>query len=68
MFIRLRWIGLGAGVGGLLTASLLVTGVLIGYYNTDVLEAEQIETGLVLLVELCKFLLCLYVPVSFSIF
>ncbi|XP_073233069.1 nose resistant to fluoxetine protein 6-like [Porites lutea] len=42
---RLRWIGLGAGVGGLLTASLLVTGVLIGHYNTDVLEAEQIETG-----------------------
>ena len=45
LFIRLRWIGLGAGVGGLLTASLLVTGVLIGHYNTDVLEAEQIETG-----------------------
>lgn len=42
---RLRWIGFGAGVGGLLTASLLVTGVLIGHYNTDVLEAEQIETG-----------------------
>lgn len=42
---RLRWIGLGAGVGGLLTASLLVTGVLIGHYNTNVLEAEQIETG-----------------------
>ena len=45
LFIRLRWIGLGAGVGGLLTASLLVTGVLIGHYNTNVLEAEQIETG-----------------------
>ena len=45
MFVRLRWIGLGVGVGGLLTASLLVTGVLIGHYNTDVLEAEQIETG-----------------------
>ena len=45
LFVRLRWIGLGAGVGGLLTASLLVTGVLIGHYNTDVLEAEQIETG-----------------------
>ena len=45
LFVRLRWIGLGVGVGGLLTASLLVTGVLIGHYNTDVLEAEQIETG-----------------------
>ena len=45
VLIRLRWIGLGAGVGGLLTISLLVTGVLIDHYNTDVLEAEQIETG-----------------------
>ena len=33
------------GVGGLLQISLIVTGVIIGVYNTDVLEAEQITTG-----------------------
>ena len=42
---RFKWKGLFIGVGGLLQISLIVTGVLIGVYNTDVLTAENIETG-----------------------
>jgi len=42
---RFKWKGVTFSVGGLLLISLIVTGVIIGVYNTDVLEAEQIEGG-----------------------
>lgn len=45
LLIRFQWKGLLFSVGGLLEVSLIVTGVIIGVYNTDVLEAGQIVTG-----------------------
>lgn len=45
LLIRFRWPGLLVSVGGLLYLSLTVTAVIIGVYNTDVLEAGQIVTG-----------------------
>lgn len=42
---RFQWRGLLVSVGGLLGLSLLITAVIIGVYNTDVLEAGQIVTG-----------------------
>ncbi|KAL9976327.1 hypothetical protein ACROYT_G013617 [Oculina patagonica] len=42
---RFQWKGLLISVGGLLEVSLIVTGVIIGVYNTDVMEAGQIITG-----------------------
>lgn len=42
---RFRWKGVLLGVGGLLQISLVVTAVIIGVYNPDVLQAEGLELG-----------------------
>ena len=45
LLIRFQWRGLLVSVGGLLGLSLFITAVIIGVYNTDVLEAGQVLTG-----------------------
>ena len=45
LIVRFKWKGLLVGVGGLLQISLIVTAVIIGVYNTDVLEIEDIDKG-----------------------
>ena len=45
LLIRFQWRGLVVSVGGLLGLSLTITAVIIGVYNTDVLEAEQVVKG-----------------------
>ncbi|XP_022805680.1 O-acyltransferase like protein-like [Stylophora pistillata] len=42
---RFQFRGLLTGVGTLLLASLVVTAVIIGVYNTDVLESGEIQQG-----------------------
>lgn len=42
---RFQWPGLLVSVGGLLGLSLTITAVIIGVYNTDVLEVGQLITG-----------------------
>lgn len=43
--VRFQFRGLAIGLGSLLQASLVVTAVIIGVYNTDVLESGEIQQG-----------------------
>ena len=45
LIVRFKWKGLVIGVGGLLHISLVVTAVIIGVYNPNVLEVQGVVAG-----------------------